>query len=216
MAGFALVGCSRTVVYKQGQDPDVVVVEKKRPVTIDDRNGPPSHAPAHGYRRKHSGKDGSVILIYDRRLQVYVVESSPDCYYSAGQYFRKGDTGWQWSVELSGPWHSVEMSSDIPPGLRRNHGRVASGSDSHKDPRAEPKKGKDKKDKDPADKKDGKGKDKKDKDPADKNGKDKGKDGNDKDDTGKDDDTGDSDTGDSDTGDSDTDGGDTGGGDTGR
>jgi hypothetical protein len=107
-AGLALAGCSRTVVHKDAA-PDVVVVEQNEP-------GPPAHAPAHGHRRKDGER---VVLVYNSSLQVYVVENYPQRYYSAGQYFRPAAKGWEWSVDVAGPWRPVKADSDIPPGLRR-------------------------------------------------------------------------------------------------
>jgi hypothetical protein len=107
IAAFALTGCSRTVIHKGG-GPDVVVVKEKQP-------GPPDHAPAHGHRRNND----HVVLVYNSDLQVYVVESHPNCYYWAGQYFRPGEKGWEWSVDVAGPWRAVQLSSDVPPGLRK-------------------------------------------------------------------------------------------------
>jgi len=107
IAGFALTGCSRTVIHKDS-GPDVVVVKEKQP-------GPPDHAPAYGHRRNAD----RVVLVYDSDLQVYVVESHPNCYYSAGQYFRYGTKTWEWSVDVEGPWRAVELASDVPPGLRK-------------------------------------------------------------------------------------------------
>ncbi|HEU4365629.1 MAG TPA: hypothetical protein VFT13_09220 [Candidatus Krumholzibacteria bacterium] len=109
VAGVALLGCSRKVVVKGGE-PDVVVAEKQRP-------GPPDHAPAHGYRKKHGGDN--VILVYDSKLKVYAVDNHRDCYYSAGQYFRIDGSSWQFSVSIDGPWRVVKIDSDLPPGLRK-------------------------------------------------------------------------------------------------
>jgi hypothetical protein len=61
-------------------------------------------------------------LIYDASLDVYVVSSHPNCYYSAGQYFRHVESGWEWSVSVAGTWKPVPRASDVPPGLRAKHG----------------------------------------------------------------------------------------------
>jgi hypothetical protein len=110
----ATLGCSRKVVYRDR--PDVVVVKSEPVIVQPHPGGPPPHAPAHGYRRKHGGDN--VVLVYDRRLQVYVVQSHPGCYYSAGQFFRFGANTWEWSVDIGGTWHGVKSDSDLPTGLR--------------------------------------------------------------------------------------------------
>ena len=107
-----VVGCTRAVVYKENDVP--LVAGKVEP------NGPPSHAPAHGYRLKHA-RDG-VELMYDADIDVYVVVGYEDCWYTAGQYFRLGDHRWEWSVNVEGPWKVVAHESDVPPGLRHPHG----------------------------------------------------------------------------------------------
>ena len=48
-------------------------------------NGPPPHAPAHGYRHKHQH---GVELVYSSELGVYVVVGFPNHYFSEGHYFR--------------------------------------------------------------------------------------------------------------------------------
>jgi hypothetical protein len=107
--------CTRTVVYQE---------RDAKPVVVSDKNGPPPHAPAHGYRHRHARDD--VTLVYDADLDVYVVTGYEACYFSAGQYFRDTGTAWEWSVSIEGPWKVVEHNSDVPPGLRHRghkHGR---------------------------------------------------------------------------------------------
>jgi hypothetical protein len=94
VGGAALFGCSRTVSGDGA--PDVAVTGEKQP-----------------------GTPGRVVLVYDPELQVYAVEGHEHCYYSAGQYFRPGAKGWEWSVDVVGPWRRVKADSDVPPGLRR-------------------------------------------------------------------------------------------------
>ena len=119
VASVALLGCSRKVVVADG-GPDVVIARRSGPdvvVVEKQRQGPPDHAPAHGYRKKHPGD--RVALVYDSKLQVYVVSNHSGCYYSAGQYFRVGARTWEWSVDIAGPWRTVKSMSDVPPGLRK-------------------------------------------------------------------------------------------------
>ncbi|HET6462812.1 MAG TPA: hypothetical protein VFH33_03345 [Candidatus Krumholzibacteria bacterium] len=114
--------CTRTVVYKESE---------KGPVLIDEKNGPPDHAPAYGYRRNHPGQD-DVVLVYDTTLKVYVVSGYDECYYSAGQYFRFVSARWEWSVSLGSTWKLVANDRHLPPGLRHHHGK-ANGHDKDDD-----------------------------------------------------------------------------------
>lgn len=84
--------------------------------------GPPAHAPAHGYRRRHpSGVD----LVYDRSLGVYVVLGYSQTYFSDRFYRLRGST-WQASQGPGGPWQTVSPRS-IPPGLRGHPGDSGRG-----------------------------------------------------------------------------------------
>lgn len=82
-----------------------------------EKQGPPDHAPAHGHR-KNKGNE-SVVLVYDDRMDVYVVSGHDDCYYTAGQFYRKVQGAWEWSVCIDGPWKAVAQRNDLPPGLRK-------------------------------------------------------------------------------------------------
>lgn len=109
---FTCAACTRTVVYKESSS---------GPVLVDEKNGPPAHAPAYGYRRNHADGD-EVALVYDSTLKVYVVSGYDDCYYSSGQYFRFVAERWEWSVSMSGTWKVVANMNDVPVGLRQHHG----------------------------------------------------------------------------------------------
>ena len=63
--------------------------------------GPPPHAPAHGYRRKHHGHD----LVFDTDLGVYIVMGLPGLYFIDGLYYRVSSDGWHYSVRPDGDWH---------------------------------------------------------------------------------------------------------------
>ena len=104
--------CTRAVVYKESSP---------RPVVVHDHDGPPPHAPAHGYRHKHG--DDNVVLVYDSKLDVYVVSGHRDCYYTAGQYFRFVDGSWEWSVNINSGWKLVANYSDVPSSLCAKHGK---------------------------------------------------------------------------------------------
>ncbi|MBW7990482.1 MAG: hypothetical protein FVQ84_10760 [Planctomycetes bacterium] len=75
--------------------------------------GPPPHAPAHGYRRKHQGAE----LVYDSGRGIYVVIDFPNHYYFKGHYYRLGEAQWEVGVNLEGPWGFISYG-ELPKGLR--------------------------------------------------------------------------------------------------
>ena len=80
--------------------------------------GPPSHAPAHGYRHKH----GRVVLVYEASLALYVVDGHEGYYFSDGCFYRCYRGDWQISAHFEGPWKRVSMSK-VPSSLHRNEHR---------------------------------------------------------------------------------------------
>lgn len=81
--------------------------------TYKKKNGPPPHAPAHGYRHKHS--DG-VELKFNANRGIYAVIDYDDYYFHGDNFFRIIDGAWKKSKHISGPW--LPTPSDIiPPGL---------------------------------------------------------------------------------------------------
>ncbi len=84
--------------------------------------GPPPHAPAHGYRAKHHehGPD----LVFDSGLGVYVVAGLTDVYFHDAHYYRWINSGWEISVDISGPWKAPSYSK-LPRGLQKKHGPPA-------------------------------------------------------------------------------------------
>ena len=85
------------------------------PPVVSKRTGPPDHAPAHGYRRKHAQDD--VAMVFDSGLGVYVVVDTPDCWWADSRYYRWRDGGWTIGAHISGPWVAVALD-DVPTGLR--------------------------------------------------------------------------------------------------
>ena len=124
-AGMSAACAKRTVVYKEGSP------RQSKTVVIQDEGGPPPHAPAHGYRHKHQNDD--VVLVYDNRLDVYIVSGYKDCYYSAGQYFRFVGGSWEWSVSVSTGWKVVADYHEVPSSLCSKHGKGKSHGNKHKD-----------------------------------------------------------------------------------
>ena len=93
-------------------------------------NGPPPHAPAHGYRHKHQH---GVELVYNSKLGVYVVIGFPNHYFYEGHYFRLGGEDWQISMHIEGPW-IVAAKDVLPSGLKykgKSKGK-AKGKGKHK------------------------------------------------------------------------------------
>ncbi|MFC1604136.1 hypothetical protein ACFL5F_03825 [Planctomycetota bacterium] len=100
--------------------------------TVSKRNGPPAHAPAHGYRRKHVH---SMDLVFDSSLGVYVVVGHSDHYYHDGYFFRLRGSIWEMSPKLDGHWKIASQKS-LPMGLQvkvkaNNNGR-GKGKGKHK------------------------------------------------------------------------------------
>jgi hypothetical protein len=90
--------------------------------------GPPPHAPAHGYRRKHQH---GVELVYNSGLGVYVVVGFPNHYYSEAHYFRLSGENWEISTHIKGPW--IVSSVDVLPlGLKVKGKKKAKGKYKHK------------------------------------------------------------------------------------
>jgi hypothetical protein len=104
-ASIALIGCGKTVVYTKTP---ALSVEAKH-------HGPPPHAPAHGYRHKHS--DGAV-LVYESGIGVYVVRGYSDIYFYGDNYYRLHKGSFTISGHVDGPWHKVAVKK-LPRGLRK-------------------------------------------------------------------------------------------------
>ena len=132
----AFIACSGKVRTKAPSEspapgkPDVVVIQDGQG---QDENGPPDHAPAHGYRKKHQVGNANVVLEYSTSLGLYIVLNQDDCYYNAGQFYRLSSGAWEWSVRIEGPWKAVDDRNDLPPGLRKNkHGNKDKDKDKNK------------------------------------------------------------------------------------
>ena len=84
------------------------------PVIITNGSGPPAHAPAHGYRRKHVQ---GVEVVFDSGLGVYVVVGLTDHYYHDGYFFRLRSGIWESCPQPDGHWKVVSANS-LPIGLQ--------------------------------------------------------------------------------------------------
>ena len=112
VAALLLSGC--VVVHHEDKRPAPVVVQKP---------GPPPHAPAHGYRKKH--KQDGVELVFDSRIGVYVVVGRDDCWWKDDSYYRWRDGVWFTAVHVSGPWRVIEVN--VVPDPLRAHKLKAKG-----------------------------------------------------------------------------------------
>ena len=81
------------------------------------KSGPPSHAPAHGYRHKH--RTGAEFR-FDSHLGVYIVEGQTEIYFHDGWFVRIRSGIWQVSATLDGQW-KARSSEWVPSGLRSKH-----------------------------------------------------------------------------------------------
>ncbi len=78
------------------------------------KNGPPPHAPAHGYRHKNA--DG-VTLEFDSGLGVYVALGFNDIFFTDDHYLRTHDGQWQVAFTANGPWREA-AKGDVPEKLK--------------------------------------------------------------------------------------------------
>jgi hypothetical protein len=110
--GFAGSGCTQ------------VIVQEPAPQQVSRGHGPPSHAPAHGYRAR---TQQGVELVFDGDLGVFVVVGVPGSFFWADFYYRQGGGGrWERSARLDGSWIGI-VEASLPPGLRGWHGAPRSG-----------------------------------------------------------------------------------------
>lgn len=78
-------------------------------------HGPPPHAPAHGYRYRHS--DG-MMLLFDGDLGLYLVIGQPHHYYHRKHFYRFHKRAWHRRARPHGQWRRIPRHG-IPPGLSR-------------------------------------------------------------------------------------------------
>lgn len=128
--GIALLGCSRTVIRAGGTHSG----NGRTTQTVqNDKKGPPPHAPAHGYRHKHS--DG-IVLVFDSKLGVYVVSGYTNLYYYQDRFYRQHKNNWQSSGHYEGPWRN-SPGNTVPTGLLANVAKAddnnGKGNDKDKD-----------------------------------------------------------------------------------
>ena len=82
--------------------------------TLSKGKGPPAHAPAHGYRRKHVA---GMELVFDSGRGVYVVVGLSDHYYHDGYFYRLRGGLWEMSLKPDAGWKAASGKS-LPLGLQ--------------------------------------------------------------------------------------------------
>eukprot|EP01156_Anaeramoeba_ignava_P014906 Anaeramoba_ignava/a610878_11.p2 GENE.a610878_11~~a610878_11.p2 ORF type:complete len:139 (-),score=4.37 a610878_11:988-1404(-) len=101
---FLIAGCNTTGIGVHAGGP----VEKNRSYQ---KQGPPPHAPAHGYRHKH--QDGRQ-LVFDTSIGAYVVIGLPDTYFNSNLYLRLSDDGrWMVSLQAEDGWRPAKKG-EVP------------------------------------------------------------------------------------------------------
>lgn len=79
------------------------------------KNGPPPHAPAHGYRYKHT--QHGVDLVFDSGIGLYIVVGHTGVYSDGTRYYRLSGDAWQVSLHPRSDWAGM-ATKDLPRGLR--------------------------------------------------------------------------------------------------
>jgi hypothetical protein len=93
------------------------------------KQGPPPHAPAHGYRHKY--KDGH-DLRYDSDIGAYVAVNIPGTYFGNNLYIRMSSDGkWLVSTSINGGWR-IAASNEVPYKLKEKKKKKKHKKDKHK------------------------------------------------------------------------------------
>jgi hypothetical protein len=113
MLRFAEILATLVILVTLGGCHGVFLAPRPNEPVVVSKPGPPSHAPAHGYHRKHqSGAE----LRFDSRLGVYIVVGHTDVYFHDGWFLRVRSGVWEVSATLGGPW-KPKSAEWVPPGL---------------------------------------------------------------------------------------------------
>ena len=117
MLRFATLLAALVIVVTLGGCHGVVLAPHHGGHGVVHQQGPPAHAPAHGYRHKH--QSGSEFR-FDSHLGVYIVLGHTELYFHDGLFVRIHSGIWQVSASLNGPW-KPKTTEWVPPGLRSKH-----------------------------------------------------------------------------------------------
>ena len=117
MLRFAELLAALVIVVTVGGCHGVVLAPHHGGPVVVHHPGPPSHAPAHGYRHTHhSGAE----FRFDSHLGVYIVLGHTEVYFHDGVFVRTRSGIWQVSATLDGHWEA-RSAEWVPPGLRAKH-----------------------------------------------------------------------------------------------
>jgi len=121
---FLAVGIGAITLGVAGFGCTQVIVQEPAPQEVSRGQGPPPHAPAHGYRAR---TQRGVEVVFDRELGVFVVVSLPGTYFWADFYYREDSGGrWERCDRLDGAWVGI-VETSLPSGLRGWNGGPRSG-----------------------------------------------------------------------------------------
>ncbi len=110
---FFLSGCNTLGVGIQGPGPG-------HSQETYHKQGPPPHAPAHGYRHKHNKRHE---LEYNSQAGAYIVLNTPETYFGNNLYLRLSTAGtWMVSTALEWGWR-VAVGNEVPYKLRTYKGK---------------------------------------------------------------------------------------------
>lgn len=94
----------------------VVKAKKPKPIVVVKTPGPPPHAPAHGYRHKHSN---GPVLVFDSRLGIYTVSGQKNLYYHKNHYYRWHKSAWQTGDKFDGKFKTIKVAK-LPKGFHKS------------------------------------------------------------------------------------------------
>lgn len=123
LAFFFVTGCTTMGVGTRNQS-------HTQPGKHYHKQGPPPHAPAHGYRHKnHDGHE----LAYDEKLGAYIVVNLSQTYFGNNVYIRMSSDGrWLVSTTVEGRWRPAGPG-EVPDKLASYYDRQKShNSKKHK------------------------------------------------------------------------------------
>ena len=116
LAATALLGAGCFVHHHQGAPGHEVRAARHA------GHGPPAHAPAHGYRKKHPVD--RVELVFDVEVGVYAVVGRSGVYWDGDRYIEWRDGHWRVSARLDRGWASISYEG-VPRALRARHPKHA-------------------------------------------------------------------------------------------
>ncbi|MCF7825676.1 MAG: hypothetical protein K9N29_03415 [Candidatus Marinimicrobia bacterium] len=105
ISGFSFAGLA--ILISGCISPGIMVIRSGK-------KGPPSHAPAHGYRKKNRH---GMEMTFDSNLGIYIMMSYPSYYYWDGTYYRINNNQWESSKDVKKHWKKINKQK-LPKGLK--------------------------------------------------------------------------------------------------